>query len=349
MSDLCLLALHRLFLNRAGELRALLARTGDPVAATEEIPPGELDAVMSQAEADAGWLDQPGHHLIDISAADYPSALKEIYDPPCLLFASGDASLLKKPQNRVAIVGSRKASAYGLKQAGRIAGDICGHDIAVVSGLALGIDAAAHEGTLAAGGVTIAVLGTGPDQVYPRRHWRLAERIRQSGLLISEFPPGIPAFPANFPSRNRIVTGLSRATVVVEAATGSGSLISARLALSEGRDVMAVPGLVTNRQARGCHRLIRDGATLVESGADVLKELGIDGELTLQLGGGLEAGQLALLDVLSQGPQSIDMLMAAVPLTVEELTVNLVSLEVQGLIVSEAGAFQLARVTGIES
>jgi DNA processing protein len=186
------------------------------------------------------------------------------------------------------------------------------------------------------------VLGTGCDQIYPRRNWRLAERICSAGLILSEYPPGTRAFPSHFPRRNRIVTGLCEATVVIEAAQKSGSLISARLAASEGREVMALPGLVTNAGAKGCHQLIRDGATLIESGADIQRELGLEGTPGLQLAGEdmlLRPELRQLLACVEREPQTIDTLMTRVELSIEELTVSLISLEVQGLITSDGGYY----------
>jgi len=217
------------------------------------------------------------------------------------------------------------------------------HSVLVVSGLALGIDAAAYEGALAAGEATVAVLGLGGDQIFPRRHWRLAARIQENGLVLSEFSLRSHARPAHFPRRNRIVMGLTKAAIVVEAALESGSLISAKLELAEGCEVMAVSGLVTNQQACGCHQLIKDGASLVESGEDVLKELGIGPGDTpnLSLGvRGLSAEQESLLDLLEGGPVGMDSLLSDLEIWIEDLTVAIVMLEVMGLVHSEGGRFQ---------
>jgi DNA processing protein len=348
LTDLHLLALHRLLLNKPGGMLEAMAGTADASLVLQGLRiPGTKDA-LKEAEGDLNWLQASDHHLIRYTDDDYPGRLKEIWNPPYLLYASGHRNAFYKTDQAVAVVGARKASSYGLKQAAAIAEELGRRDVTVVSGLALGIDAAAHEGALLGHGTTIAVLGTSCDDIYPKRNWRLAERIQSHGLIISEFPLGTPAYPANFPRRNRIVTGLAVATVVVEAALKSGSLISARLAGSEGREVMAVPGQVTNPQSRGCHQLIRDGATLIETASDILRELGIEGEISLQMGShghDLSPDQLILMEMLAQGPQSIDMLMDRVELCIEDLTVGLVSLEVLGLIFSEGGRYQLARVS----
>lgn len=338
-----LLALCRLLSNRPRELTRLLKSRSPRNVLDQDTSLIVDDALKLEVEQDVNWLLPEEHHLILLQDDDYPACLKQIHDPPFFLFGVGDRTVLTRYAERVAIVGARKASQYALKQAMSIAETLGRYSVLVVSGLALGIDAAAHEGALAAGEATVAVLGSGCDQIYPRRHWRLAERIQENGLVLSEFPLRTPARPAHFPRRNRVVTGLSKATVVVEAALKSGSLISAKLALAEGREVMAVPGLVTNQQARGCHQLIRDGASLVESGEDVLKELGIGPGDTLDLSlavQGLTPEQERLLDLLEAGPVSMDALLSDLELSIEDLTVAIVMLEVMGLVHSEGGRFQ---------
>lgn len=208
-----------------------------------------------------------------LGSSRYPALLAEIHNPPHLLWVRGDLSICEKTV--VAIVGARKASREGVAAAEAIAGDLARAGVVIVSGLARGIDAAAHTGALDAGGTTIAVLGTGIDYVYPPENEALFERIARSGLLMTEFPPGVLPFPGNFPKRNRIISGLSRAVLVVEAAEKSGSLITARMAADQGRDVMAVPGLTAGGRNRGAHALLKDGAKLVESAVDILQELGI--------------------------------------------------------------------------
>ena len=210
---------------------------------------------------------------IRLGSSRFPPLLAEISDPPRVLWFRGDLSICDKTV--VAIVGARKASREGIAAAEAIAGDLARAGIVIASGLARGIDSAAHTGALDAGGTTIAVLGTGIDQVYPPENGALFERIASHGLLMTEFPPGAPPYMGNFPRRNRIISGLSRAVLVVEAAEKSGSLITARLAADQGRDVMAMPGLTAGGRNRGAHALLRDGAKLVESAVDILQELGI--------------------------------------------------------------------------
>jgi DNA processing protein len=339
--DEYILALHRFYLNKPRAALETLRKFGDAETAfRHDRQLRYSDDLKRDVAKDIAWLNQPDCYLLKREA--FPDNLLSIFDPPNLLFAKGLPGVLKTPAHRVAIVGARKASNYGRQQATNIAERLSRSGITVVSGLAMGIDAASHEGALLGPGPTIAVLGTGCDQIYPRRNWRLAERICSAGLILSEYPPGTRAFPSHFPRRNRIVTGLCEATVVIEAAQKSGSLISARLAASEGREVMALPGLVTNAGAKGCHQLIRDGATLIESGADIQRELGLEGTPGLQLAGEdmlLRPELRQLLACVEREPQTIDTLMTRVELSIEELTVSLISLEVQGLITSDGGYY----------
>jgi DNA processing protein len=211
---------------------------------------------------------------IHLGSAEYPPILAEISDPPKCIWTRGDPRALTGIA--VAVIGARVASQEGLIAAGEIAGDLARAGIVVVSGMARGVDSAAHTGALDGGGLTIAVLGTGIDVVYPAENDRLAERIASHGLLVTEFPPGTPPEDWHFPRRNRIISGLSKAVVVVEAREKSGSLITARLAADQGRDVMAVPGTAVGGRNRGANALLRDGAKLVESAVDILQELGMD-------------------------------------------------------------------------
>lgn len=274
---------------------------------------------------------------------DYPLLLRQLDDPPLALWVDGDRSRLSSIDLAVSIVGSRKASQYGRHQSTKLAAELSRHGAVIVSGLALGIDAAAHEGALESNGVTIAVLGSGCDEIYPRRHWRLADRIREQGVIVSEFPPGTPAYPANFPRRNRIVTGLADAVIVVEAAPRSGSLVSARLGLSQGREVMAVPGPVSQQNTKGCHQLIRDGALLVETADDVLRGLGRleDPRVACLPSTNLSPAETRMLELLSLNPLTIDHLVAELGQEVDEVTVSLVSLEVMGHIFSEGGIYHV--------
>ena len=235
---------------------------------------------------DMAWLAEPGHRLLCCNEADFPPQLENIPMPPAALFVVGDASLLLYPQ--VAIVGARNASAAGLAHARAFACALVQTGFAITSGMADGIDGAAHGAALDAGAKTLAVMGTGPDRVYPRKHHALAQRIAAQGALISEFPPGTAARPDHFPRRNRIIAGLALGTLVVEAGLQSGSLITARLAGEQGREVFALPGSIHNPLARGCHRLIRDGVRLVESATEILETLApaarmLGGELAARL------------------------------------------------------------------
>lgn len=234
----------------------------------EPAPP----AVAQLAERTVAWAEQPGNRVITLADAEYPAALLHIADPPVLLHVKGRHELLAAPA--LAIVGSRNASAQGRANAQAFAHALSEAGIAIVSGLALGVDAAAHEGGLRGPGSTIAVIGTGADIVYPAANRALAHRIAGEGCLVSEYPLGMGAMAANFPRRNRIISGLARGVLVIEAAARSGSLITARMAAEQGREVFALPGSIHSPLAKGCHELIRQGALLVESAADILQELG---------------------------------------------------------------------------
>lgn len=232
---------------------------------------GELAA---QIERSLAWVREDGNHILTLADPSYPAALLNIPDPPILLYAKGQITRLSQPA--LAIVGSRNASAQGAQNAARFAQSLSSAGLTIISGLATGIDAAAHEGALEAGtqaGSTVAVTGTGLDLVYPARHHQLAHRIAQMGCLLSEYPLGTPAIASNFPRRNRLISGLSLGVLVVEAAAQSGSLITARCALEQGREVFAIPGSIHSPVSKGCHLLIRQGGKLVESAQDVLEEL----------------------------------------------------------------------------
>ena len=268
--------------------RRLLTAFGLPQHIFEQ-PLATLRQVVSAAQAQAlkdvppewhqvcdrvhEWLSVgPHHQLITLADTTYPRELLETADPPLLLYLLGDVRLLAHPR-KVAVVGSRNPTPQGVLNARDMSGALAGAGVCVVSGLALGVDGAAHEGALDVGGATIAVVGTGLDRVYPSRHRALAHRIAASGLVVSEFGLGTSPAASNFPKRNRIIAGLSQGTLVVEAALASGSLITARLAADMGREVFAIPGSIHATQAKGCHALIRQGAKLVESAQDVLEDL----------------------------------------------------------------------------
>jgi DNA processing protein len=252
-----------------GDLRQLVQQ------APAELPPPLRDYLRAPdwpgVEQDMHWLEQPRNALLAISDPAYPALLRQLTNPPTVLFLHGDPDLLSLPQ--LAVVGSRSPTTGGRRNAHEFAGRLAAAGLVISSGLATGIDAAAHQGALAADGLTLAVTGTGLDRVYPAKNRTLAHDIALHGLLVSEFPTGTPPLAANFPRRNRILAGLSLGTLVIEAALQSGSLITARLATEAGREVFALPGSIHNPLARGCHALIRDGAALVESADQVLEEL----------------------------------------------------------------------------
>jgi DNA processing protein len=262
-------------------LAAERLRAGDPASAVVEgllieKTPARLHAREPlEARAAAATRRGAAGGMSPVAWSDpaYPAALAAIIDPPFVLWTRGVLAALDRPA--VAIVGSRAGSPYALAVAERLAGDLAARGVVIVSGLARGVDSAAHRGALAGGGPTIAVLGSGADVIYPPEHRALASQIAETGLVMSEFVPGTPPLPRFFPLRNRIISGLSRAVVVIEAGEKSGSLITARSALEQGRDVLAVPGNVLSGRNRGAHGLLRDGAKIVESADDILEELGM--------------------------------------------------------------------------
>jgi len=279
----------------------------------------------------------------------YPQALRHIQDAPLVLYARGDLSLLGRDQ--IGIVGSRNATAAGLEHARSFAAGLSRQGLLVTSGLALGIDGAAHAGALDAGYPTIAVIGCGLAQVYPRQHRALARRIESCGVLVSEYPPGTPPRPSHFPQRNRIISGLSRGVLVVEAGLRSGSLITARMALEQGREVFAIPGSIRNPVARGCHQLIREGARLVEDPEEILEELEgwwsqapsaascqeeePSGPDLSKLG----PGEIAVFQALGYDPVSTDALALATGLPADQLMQALLQLELEGLAASAPGGY----------
>ena len=359
----------------AAALRNLVARHGSAQAALarapdeESIPAAARDALRqpdrAARDADAAWLQQPGHHLLAWTSADYPPLLRDIASAPAALLISGDPTLLWTPQ--IAIVGARSASASGLANARNFARAFVQAGNVVTSGLAEGVDGAAHGAALDAGGATIAVLGTGPDVVYPRRHRELADRIATHGALVSEFPPGSAGKPENFPRRNRIISGLSLGTLVIEAGLNSGSLITARLAAEQGREVFALPGSIHSPLARGCHRLIRDGAMLIETADEVLEQLrGVGARLAdhlrERLGHGAPAQSAAagaaaaagdpdyarLLAALDHAPAAVDELAQRTGLSAAALSSMLLLLELDGIVAPTAGGRYALAVPGQE-
>lgn len=307
--------------------------------------PDEVSAVLDSArdQADERWLDaNPEWQPVALGDADYPALLLQVPEPPPVLFVRGDPAVLHQPQ--VAVVGTRNPSADGRVNAHAFARGLADAGLVVTSGLALGVDGRAHEGALDAG-TTVAVLGSGPDRVYPARHQRLAERIAGSGALVTEFPPGAPPRAHHFPRRNRIISGLSLATLVVEAAPRSGSLITARLAAEQGREVLAVPGSVRNPQSRGCHGLLRDGARWMESVADLREALEpmrtlVEGVVPVGTQSREREDHDPVLAAFTAGVNNLDQLHERTGLDPSTLGQRLTELEFQGRIERLPGGYQ---------
>lgn len=326
--------------------RLLLQAFGSPeaavsasTAALERVVPRAVAAAIVTASLDdaiatsRSWSEQTGNHVITLADESYPPALLEIPDPPVVLFAKGRPELLRSTS--VAIVGSRNATPQGIATAREFAQALSDAGLTVVSGLALGIDAAAHEGGLAGSSSTIAVTGTGLDIVYPARNRALAHRIAEKGLLLSEFPLGTGAIAHNFPRRNRLISGLSRGVLIVEAAVKSGSLTTARFGADQGREVFAIPGSIHSPLARGCHALIKQGAKLVESAQDVLEELHLAAPVRERPAAPPDDDPL--LAHLGHDPCDVDTLAVRSGLAVDVLTARLLELELEGRIASLPG------------
>jgi DNA processing protein len=286
-----------------------------------------------EIEAALQWAARPGHAVLTLADIEYPKPLLEIADPPVLLYVAGNAKLLRSLA--LAVVGSRNATPQGLKNAQSFARAFSEAGFTIVSGLALGVDSAAHVGGLEGRGSTVAVLGTGIDIIYPRRNESLAQEISLRGALVSEFALGTPPTAGNFPRRNRLISGLARGCLVVEAALDSGSLITARLAAEQGREVFAIPGSIHSPLTKGCHALIKQGAKLVETAQDVLEELGSAGTLPSR---SAESGaSLDLLDKMGFDPCDIDSLIARTGLATEVISAILLELELEGRIAGLPG------------
>jgi DNA processing protein len=300
----------------------LAAHVPDPVIARLQQPADE-DALAHTRL----WLAQPGHEVIGWDDPDYPRALLDLGHAPPALFFVGRRELLNRPA--LAVVGSRNASAQGIDNARAFAHALSDAGVTIVSGLALGVDAAAHEGGLAGIGSTLAVVGTGLDRVYPARHLDLARTIAERGGLLTEFAPGTPPREKNFPRRNRLISGLARGVLVVEAALSSGSLITARYAGEQGREVFAIPGSIHSPMSRGCHKLIREGAKLVETARDILEELGMESGAQVPPAVTDPPGD-PLLAALGGDPVDIDSLVARTGWAADAVTAALVRLEVEG-------------------
>jgi DNA processing protein len=338
-----------------GEPQAIFAQTETALCQVVSAKQAQALHLMPEGCADLtqdtlDWLQVgtgPGRCVLTLGDADYPAPLLDIPDPPLMLYAMGQTAQLAtlRAEQALAMVGSRNPTPQGAENARYFASSLAASGLIVVSGLALGVDGAAHEGALqgATKGqlATIAVVGTGLDRVYPRQHRELAHRIAQNGLILSEYPLGTPPLSPNFPRRNRLISGLSQATLVVEAALQSGSLITAKQALEQGRDVMAIPGSIHSTQAKGCHALIKQGAKLVESAQDVLEELRLPdalAQMPLALAAaGEDVPEDELLKALGHDPVSLDALQARCGWPAAQLQAELMELELVG---------QVARLPG---
>jgi DNA processing protein len=361
-----------------GVLRPLLERFGSAdsilTASAAALRAGGIEPPLSEwlqnkrtahaaPDAELRWLENAQHHFVPFGAEHYPPLLAEIGDAPIGLFVRGDPAVLSLPQ--LAIVGSRNPTVAGCDNATSFAAHLARCGLAITSGLAIGIDAAAHRGALDADGISIAVCGTGLDIDYPASNAPLADAIAARGALVSEFPLGTPALKGNFPRRNRIISGLALGTLVVEAAVRSGSLITARLAAEQGREVFAIPGSIHNPLARGCHQLIRQGAKLIETADDIFAELralagalgvappavrtsaassGKGADAAGNFSPPLDKGYEILLDALGFEPAGVDMLVERTGLRADEVASMLLILELDGKLESRPGGLYVRRV-----
>ncbi|MDH4235528.1 MAG: DNA-processing protein DprA [Gallionella sp.] len=329
--------------------RRLLMEFGSPeavfaasISSLKSVDKSDVAAEIARGIADDAiaptflWLEDSNNHIVTLADSDYPQALLNITDPPLLLYVKGRLDLLNR--SAIALVGSRNATPQGIGNAEAFAKSLSDAGLCIISGMAHGIDAAAHRGALCGQGnnqgSSIAVVGTGLDKVYPAANRDLAHALAQQGALISEFPLGTPPLPANFPRRNRIISGMSLGCLVVEASLQSGSLITARLALEQGREVFAIPGSIHAPQSKGCHALLKQGAKLVESAQDILEELG--GSLVTpdpsSAAQGIETkgAGCALLEHLGFDPVDVETLKIRSGLTIAELSAMLLTLELSG-------------------
>ncbi len=317
---------------------------GPQAAAAMHTPPEGLDAAVEQLLT---WLDGgPDRHWLPLGHSAYPAELLATEDPPLALSVLGQITSLQWPR-RLAVVGSRNPTPQGADNARAFARALSEQGVCVVSGLALGIDGAAHEGALAGPSPTLAVVGTGLDRVYPARHRQLAQHITERGAIVSEYPLGTPPLAHHFPQRNRILSGLSQGTLVVEAALQSGSLITARMALEQGREVLAIPGSIHAPQSRGCHALIRQGAKLVESAQDILEELRWPAPLAAEPlatdNHSTHHNTSELLPHLGHDPVGLDALQARCGWPTAQLQAELLTLELEGQVARLPGGLWQSR------
>ncbi len=329
----------RRLLKKFGSPEAVLAATADSLKPF--VKPDIASAIRKGADEKAlsaamTWLEDHDNHVFTLGDPDYPKALLNIPDPPLLLYVKGKPGLLNATS--LAIVGSRNATPQGISNAEAFSQALSNAGLCIISGMAHGIDAAAHRGALKGRGGSIAVVGTGLDKIYPAANRDLAHQLAKEGALVSEFPLGTPPIGSNFPRRNRLISGMSVGCLVVEASQQSGSLITARQALEQGREVFAIPGSIHSPQSRGCHRLIKQGAKLVETAEDILEELGAqipqDPSTSSAQSGGL-------LDAIGFDPVGMDALCQRTGLTVSRLSAMLLTLELEGKIARlPGGLFQ---------
>ena len=360
------LALHRL--PQVGPVKAnqLLEQFGDPSAIfcadiqilrgmlrAESIQvlqdfrqQGESSWLGQEVAADLTWLEQNQAQIISLSDPRYPPLLKQLHQPPIILYVQGQVEMLSQIQ--LAMVGSRRPTISGKENAYQFAKDLAQMGFVITSGLALGVDALCHQGALAGGGSTIAVMGSGLDHIYPRQHNHLAAEIIEQGVLVSEFPLRVAPQARNFPRRNRIISGLSVGTLVVEAAVKSGSLITAKYALEQNREIFAIPGSINNPMAKGCHSLIRQGAKLIESAQHIVEELELlvtqpeQGTLPLfENNIELEEDEKLIIGCIGSDPTSIDQISARSGKDSGDVASVMLLLELKGLVVNEDGCYQL--------
>ncbi|OGT03569.1 MAG: DNA protecting protein DprA [Gallionellales bacterium RBG_16_57_15] len=310
------------FAASAGSLKAIVRAD---IAA--EIGKGINDDLLAPVLA---WLEDGNNCIVTLADSDYPQALLNITDPPLLLYVKGRLDLLN--QSALAVVGSRNATPQGIHNAEAFAKSLSDAGLCIISGMAHGIDAAAHRGALQGRGSSIGVVGTGLDKVYPAANRDLAHELAARGALISEFPLGTPPLAANFPRRNRLISGMSAGCLVVEASLQSGSLITARMALEQGRDVFAIPGSIHAPQSKGCHALLKQGAKLVETAQDILEELASSLPALPVYSPATQCADSALLEQLGFDPVGLDTLCARCSLTMAELSAMLLVLELEGRI-----------------
>lgn len=335
-------------------LRSLLAWAGTPFGLLEATPAevaaragdGVARALARGAdprlvESTMRWLDAPGRHLVPLGDSEYPAALLEVDEPPTIFYAEGRLELLARPA--LAIVGSRNATAQGLRDANAFASALSQAGFTIVSGLAVGVDAAAHRGGLSGPGSSLAILGTGPDILYPAANAELAHSLAAHGCLVSEFPLRTPPVARNFPRRNRLISGLSKGVLVIEAGLPSGTLTTARIAADQGREVFALPGSIHSPVSKGCHWLIQQGAMLVEDAQDVLEQIGasrsVRGSARTRRPPARERD--ALLEALGFAPATLEQLASRTGLAVPHLTARMSKLELAGRVIPlPGGAFQ---------